>query len=116
MKRSRLTWYLLAALVALVPVGVRVLTWQVRSQPVDPAMARAGEELFRHEWKAGDPLTPGGDGLGPVFNATSCLACHKQGGPGGGGGLESNVTVFTVRDRGVTRQGVVHAHAVNHQE
>ncbi|MBI1915332.1 MAG: c-type cytochrome [Planctomycetes bacterium] len=118
MKRSRLTWYLLAALLALVPVGVRVLTWKISwSQPVDPAMAQAGEELFNHEWKPEDPLAPDGDGLGPVFNATSCVACHQRGGPGGSGGLESNVTIFTVRNNdGTTRQGVVHARAVRYQE
>src|SRR5262249_33853525 len=85
-------------------------------EPVDPAMAQAGEELFRHEWKPGDPLARGGDGLGPVFNASSCLACHHQGGPGGSGGLDSNVTTFTVRDNLGTRQGVLHARAVRDQE
>ena len=60
MKRSRLTWYLLAALLALVPVGIRVMTWKWSwSQPVDPAMAQAGEELFKHEWMPGDPLAEG---------------------------------------------------------
>src|SRR5436190_16426966 len=107
MKRSRLTWYLLAALLALVPVGIRVMTWKWSwSQPVDPAMAQAGEELFKHEWMPGDPLASAGDGLGPVFNAASCTACHHQGGLGGSGGLESNVTTFTVHANGVTRQGV----------
>src|SRR5438270_6265135 len=133
MNRSRLTWYLLAALLALVPVVTRVMTWKRSySQAVDPAMAQAGEELFKHEWAPGDPLAAGGDGLGPVYNAASCVACHKQGGPGGSGGLDSNVTTFTVRaDRvtrqgagrvtrqgagHVTRQGVVHAHSTRHQE
>ncbi len=80
-------------------------------------MAQAGQTLFLHEWKAGDPLSPGGDGLGPVFNAASCVACHRQGGTGGAGGLEHNVTTFTItemsrfQDR-ETRDGVVHAQAV----
>jgi len=139
MQRSRLTWYLLAALLALVPVVARVMTWKLSwSQAVDPTTAQAGEELFKHEWKPGDPLAASGDGLGPVFNASSCVACHKQGGPGGSGGLESNVTTFTVRaervirqkdahgwdgirervvhDGRVIRQGVVHAHSTRHQE
>src|SRR5439155_6370741 len=139
MQRSRLTCYLLAALLALVPVVARVTTWKLSwSQAVDPALAQAGEELFKHEWKPGDPLAAGGDGLGPVFNASSCVACHKQGGPGGSGGLESNVTTFTVRaervirqrdvhdwdgirqrvvhDGRVIRQGVVHARTTRHQE
>src|SRR2546423_10384482 len=109
MQRSRLTWYLLAALLALVPVVARVMTWKLSwSQAVDPAMAQAGEELFKHEWQPGDPLAAGGDGLGPVFNASSCVACHKQGGPGGSGGLESNVTTFTVRAERIIRQSDVH--------
>ncbi|MFM8273446.1 MAG: di-heme oxidoredictase family protein, partial [Gemmata sp.] len=37
-----------------------------------------------------------GDGLGPVFNAKSCAACHFQGGVGGGGGNEHNAVSFEV--------------------
>ena len=66
---------------ALAPVGLRALTWAWKRSPaVDPAMAQAGETLFKHEWKPNDPLAHGGDGLGPVFNATSCVACHHQAG------------------------------------
>src|SRR6516162_8557292 len=98
MNRTYRIWYLLALLFVLVPPGLRLLWWQ-RSQSVavDPAMAQAGEVLFNHEWKPQDPLSPEGDGLGPVFNATSCVACHNQGGIGGSGRLEHNVTTFTVR-------------------
>src|SRR5262249_14840396 len=66
------------------------------------------------EWKVNDPLCPGGDGLGPVFNAKSCVACHNQKGPGGGGGVEHNVTTFLVLAAdGVSpqREGVLHAFA-----
>jgi CxxC motif-containing protein (DUF1111 family) len=84
-------------------------------------MARAGEVLFKHEWQPNDPLCGGGDGLGPVYNAASCVACHHQGGAGGAGGLQHNVTSFTVEfSVGVgsrsTREGVVHAHGVGLQE
>ena len=106
-------------LVVLVPVGVRLVTWQgSRRQALDPAMVQAGEMLFHHEWKPNDPLA-GGDGLGPVYNATSCVACHNQGGAGGAGGREHNVTTFVVTEkrpdnaRAVPREGVVHADAVN---
>src|SRR5262249_9636849 len=58
-----------------------------------------------------DPLA-GGDGLGPVYNATSCVECHHQGGTGGAGGLEHNVTTF-VNAQTKTREGVVPAHSVN---
>ncbi len=117
MNQSRLAWYLLGALLALVPVGIRVATWErTRSQPVDPVMAQAGEVLFLHEWAPNDPLSNGGDGLGPVFNAASCVACHKQGGAGGGGGLEHNVTTFNVSTGNGSRQGVLHARATRFQE
>ena len=98
MKRSYLAEYCLVAFLALVPIGLRALTWS-KAQPeaVDTAMAQAGQKLFVHEWSPRDPWAAGGDGLGPVFNATSCVACHQQGGVGGGGGLDHNVTTFTVR-------------------
>jgi CxxC motif-containing protein (DUF1111 family) len=115
MKRSDLMAYYLVASVAIVPVGVRAVLWQrAGQQPVDGGMARAGQTLFLHEWTPRDPLAAGGDGLGPVFNATSCVACHHQGGAGGGGGLDHNVTVFTIRAAkpgAQPRQGVVHAFA-----
>jgi CxxC motif-containing protein (DUF1111 family) len=101
-------------------------------QFADPAMARAGEALFKHEWRPNDPLCAGGDGLGPVFNATSCVACHHLAGPGGAGGLQHNVTTFTVRaaqvvrfdeeladedpENPVVREGVVHAYGIGLQE
>jgi hypothetical protein len=74
----------------------------------------AGRALFNHDWTAKDPLTKG-DGLGPVFNAKSCLECHNQGGPGGGGPVKMNVIVYGLVDespRGIARSGVVHQRAV----
>jgi CxxC motif-containing protein (DUF1111 family) len=96
MKNSYWAWYALVGLAALLPAGVRALTWQ-------------------HEADEQKRLGQSGDGLGPVFNATSCVACHFQGGPGGSGGLSENVTTFTVRDSkgNQIREGVVHARAIN---
>jgi CxxC motif-containing protein (DUF1111 family) len=122
MKGRHWGWYLLIGGVILAPIGVRVLTWPgFRRQAIDPAMAQAGQTLFLHEWTANDPLSPGGDGLGPVYNATSCVACHHQGGTGGAGGLEHNVTTFTItRENGVflgeAREGVIHSYAVKYPE
>ncbi len=115
MDRSYRAWYVLVALVALVPAGARMLLWhRARPEAVNPAMAQAGEVLFKHDWQEHNALSPDGDGIGPVFNATSCVACHNQGGPGGGGGLEHNVTTFTVRasESSAAREGVIHAFAV----
>src|SRR5438067_4857567 len=115
MKRPYLAWYVLALVLALAPAGLRVLLWPpVKPHAADAAMVRAGQTLFTHVWKANDPLANGGDGLGPVFNAASCVACHHKGGLGGSGGLEHNVTTFVVKplNKGDTpREGVIHAAA-----
>jgi CxxC motif-containing protein (DUF1111 family) len=81
-----------------------------------PEQIEAGRVLFTHEWKVRDSLCGEGDGLGPVFNANSCVACHSQGGVGGGGSNEHNVTAFEVdpdRDRTEVVNHVVHADAVS---
>ncbi|MFO0811914.1 MAG: di-heme oxidoredictase family protein [Gemmatales bacterium] len=76
--------------------------------------AERGQELFAHEWTAHDPFA-GGDGLGPVFNATSCASCHFQGGLGGAGETRGDVRHYMVRE---TRQnpsadGMIHAGSVS---
>lgn len=113
---KRLLGYLVLALVALAPIGVRAVTWKAwRHQPVDTVLADAGQALFNHKWTPNDPLANGGDGLGPVYNADSCVACHKQGGAGGSGGTDHNVTTFSIRPEVAgprPREGVLHAGAV----
>ena len=72
-----------------------------RSSSGPPARAAdiaEGQRLFEHEWLPNDPEAHG-DGLGPVFNASSCAACHFQGGLGGGGGNEHNAVSFEVFPR-----------------
>jgi CxxC motif-containing protein (DUF1111 family) len=123
MRCSYSLWYAVGAVLVFVPVGLRVLSWSgPNSADVDVRAAAAGKVLFTHEWTFKDPLCPIGDGLGPVFNATSCAACHKQGGLGGAGGVEHNVTTFVVESEplGVNnnmvsprREGVVHARAIS---
>jgi CxxC motif-containing protein (DUF1111 family) len=66
-----------------------------------------GRELFLHEWSPGDPQAGEGDGLGPVFNAKSCVACHFQGGTGGSGPNENNVLAFEVHPTPSRPHGVV---------
>lgn len=90
--------------------------WSSWNGPTDDSI-QLGQELFVHEWTANDPLSPNGDGLGPVFNAKSCVACHFQGGVGGAGPNEHNVTAFTAfsnTDTSETKiiQGVIHADAL----
>ena len=55
-----------------------------------------GKELFVRDWIAGDKRSLAGDGLGPVFNARSCVACHRQGGIGGSGTRGNNATIVNV--------------------
>ena len=54
-----------------------------------------GRELFHRSWLPDDPRSSEGDGLGPMFNESSCVACHNQGGPGGGGPASKNVELLT---------------------
>jgi CxxC motif-containing protein (DUF1111 family) len=101
MKRSFASLKVIVPLVLVLPFAYRGVTWLTRSTPqphYDATASQAGRELFVHEWTPGDPLAAAGDGLGPVFNAKSCAECHKQGGLGGGGPLENNVTTFTQID------------------
>ena len=76
-----------------------------------------GLELFEHEWAVHDPIAKG-DGLGPVFNGKSCVACHFQGGVGGGGNNQHNVVSFELlptKDRPDMKGGLIHAFAVENR-
>jgi CxxC motif-containing protein (DUF1111 family) len=48
------------------------------------------------EWVPGDSRSHGGDGLGPLYNERSCVACHSLGGPGGAGSTSKNVDIVTL--------------------
>jgi CxxC motif-containing protein (DUF1111 family) len=81
---------------------VLVLVWTGAPSAAEPgpgndkkALER-GKELFTREWVAGDRRSHAGDGLGPVYNAQSCAACHRLGGIGGAGNNETNVSLVTV--------------------
>ncbi len=54
-----------------------------------------GEALFAKDWVRNDPMSHGGDGLGPVYNETSCMACHGLGAPGGAGPESKNVVLLS---------------------
>jgi RNA polymerase sigma factor (sigma-70 family) len=76
---------------ALAPARVR------RPPPEEPAR---GEALFAKEWLPDDPRGHGGDGLGPLYNDTSCVACHSLGAPGGAGPETKNVFLVTATPSG----------------
>ena len=54
-----------------------------------------GRALFAREWLPDDARCHGGDGLGPVFNDTSCVACHNLGAPGGAGPVNKNAEIVS---------------------
>src|SRR5262249_269043 len=116
MQRKRIVGWMLGVALAF-PFVYRGAGWiWPHAKSVEAAMARAGKDLFQHEWTPNDPLANGGDGLGPVFNAKSCVACHSQGGVGGSGPVEFNVTTFTVRTGTPDekpREGVIHRDAIS---
>jgi CxxC motif-containing protein (DUF1111 family) len=64
------------------------------ARPVEVEVV-GGRALFEHIWSPNDPRSHGGDGLGPVFNARSCVDCHHKGGTGGAGGSERNIEIAT---------------------
>ena len=89
----------------------------LREPSAPPQLKQTGLELFRHEWEPNDPQALG-DGLGPVYNARSCVACHSQGGIGGAGDNSHNVTLFEAfptKDRPEIKGGLVHRFATNNQ-
>jgi CxxC motif-containing protein (DUF1111 family) len=81
---------------------VLVLAWTGSPSATEPHRDKdkkaleQGKELFTREWVAGDRRSHAGDGLGPVYNAQSCAACHRLGGIGGAGNNETNVSLVTV--------------------
>ena len=102
-------------------VGVVGVLWMItpgmpvlRGPSAPAELRQAGLQLFEHEWEPDDPQA-GGDGLGPVFNAKSCVECHFQGGVGGGGDNSHNVTAFEAfptQDRPEVKGGLIHRFAV----
>jgi CxxC motif-containing protein (DUF1111 family) len=96
-------------------VSPGVPVWREPSAP--PELKQTGLELFRHEWEPNDPQALG-DGLGPVYNARSCVACHSQGGVGGAGDNSHNVTAFEAfptQDRPEIKGGLVHRFATENR-
>jgi len=86
----------------IAPIGIGLALFLLTAQPawsqfdaVDPN-AESGKAIFLHQWQPNDKLSPNGDGLGPLFNAKSCVACHRQGGVGGSGNEAVNTDVLAI--------------------
>jgi CxxC motif-containing protein (DUF1111 family) len=89
----------------------------LREPSASPQLKQTGLELFRHEWEPNDPQAHS-DGLGPVYNARSCVACHSQGGIGGAGDKAHNVTAFEAlptQQRPEVQGGFVHHFATDNR-
>ncbi|HZW34168.1 MAG TPA: di-heme oxidoredictase family protein, partial [Isosphaeraceae bacterium] len=70
------------------------------SPSAKPDAVAVGAEIFHREWMPNDPRSHGGDGLGPVYNDTSCVACHNSGGSGGGGPVGKNIDILSASNNG----------------
>jgi hypothetical protein len=68
-----------AAIVGLLAFGISLSVATAGDQ------VELGRQLFEHKWVPNDSLSPDGDGLGPLYNADSCVACHHLGATGGAG-------------------------------
>lgn len=93
--RARRTAFLIvsAGFAALIVPSLRA------GLPTPGEEIRVGKELFAREWAVNDPRSRGGDGLGPVYNAKSCVACHSSGGVGGSGPHEMNAVIVSASVR-----------------
>ena len=69
------------------------------SKPAKSDRVALGYEIFNREWLPDDPRSHGGDGLGPVYNDTSCVACHNSGGSGGAGPVSKNIDILNALAR-----------------
>ncbi len=71
----------------------------------DPGKARfyAGKALATQPWVRAPTQTDARDGLGPLYHARSCLACHIKGGRGQASGDDGAVVATLVR---LSRPGV----------
>ncbi|MGD9647580.1 MAG: di-heme oxidoredictase family protein [Pirellulales bacterium] len=100
---------------ALVLFGLPQLGWSQDDSQAEAVLR--GQELFERSWQPGQRPLGMVDGLGPLFNDRSCVACHDQGGVGGAGPLAKNVDLVTAQapthpqKRRPVRQRLIKLHA-----
>jgi CxxC motif-containing protein (DUF1111 family) len=92
--RRSISWRQLVTLAAFFATTAGAAQALAESQ-ASSRIAR-GKELFVRAWSRHDEKSPKGDGLGPLYNADSCVACHAQGGIGGAGPNGVNVQLLSV--------------------
>src|SRR5882724_13057850 len=64
-----------------------------------------GRALFDRQWAAAPSSTQAADGLGPLFNARSCVSCHTGGGRGAAYDAGGNVLPALLFRLGVRGKG-----------
>jgi CxxC motif-containing protein (DUF1111 family) len=79
----------------LAMVGISMLAPTGTLRAGSPQQLAEGQKIFIQTFTA-SPSGSSGGGLGPVFNESSCVACHNQGGVGGGGDVSKNARSFGV--------------------
>ncbi|EMI18090.1 secreted protein containing DUF1111 [Rhodopirellula maiorica SM1] len=80
---------MLSSILMMATVGL------LNSQAVHPDSVTEGRVLFEQDWASRNPIT-GNDGLGPLFNSTSCVRCHFQSGVGGSGDASVNALTLGI--------------------
>ena len=70
-------------------------SWAGSGETPPRSLVAEGSRLFLTDWSSVNRSGLDGDGLGPMFNERSCVACHEQGGPGGAGGNRVDVLILT---------------------
>jgi CxxC motif-containing protein (DUF1111 family) len=85
-------------------LGLAALVGAAQAAPPDVELGRI---LFERNWVAAPSSIGSDDGLGPLFDAPSCVACHAGGGPGrvGAVGRGSVVRVGNARGTPGTKYG-----------
>ena len=67
-----------AAIRLLLPLGL-ALVWPAVALAADGLAVAVGKALFDRLWVPAPASTRATDGLGPLYNARSCAACHPRG-------------------------------------
>jgi CxxC motif-containing protein (DUF1111 family) len=83
------------AMCCVITVIVVVGGWSIRESYGQDVKLRRGRALFEKTWAPAHQPAPNPDGLGPLFNERSCIACHALGGIGGAGPAERNIDLLT---------------------
>ena len=76
-------------------VWLSVICGPALAMAADPMAIQSGRVLFTQAFTPTTP-SPNGDGLGPLFNHVSCVACHHSGGVGGAGDNRFNARSLAI--------------------